>query len=113
MSDQWLVPPDQAVIIPVPELYYDAQSMGDAEHIARHDPAHVLADVDAKRQVIAEHYCPDDLDIDEKPHCGFCDKALVMNDRQGEWPCRHLRLLALPYADHPDYRAEWRPNDGR
>ncbi|MPY55615.1 DUF6221 family protein [Streptomyces acidicola] len=25
---------------------------------------------------------------------------------------RHvLRLLALPYADHPDYREEWRPGD--
>lgn len=24
-------------------------------------------------------------------------------------PSINLRLLALPYADHPDYRPEWRP----
>lgn len=24
-------------------------------------------------------------------------------------PCETLQLLALPYADHPDYRPEWRP----
>jgi hypothetical protein len=29
-------------------------------------------------------------------------------DAQG-WPCQTLRLLALPYADHPDYRPEWKP----
>lgn len=25
------------------------------------------------------------------------------------WPCPTLRLLALPYADRPGYREEWRP----
>jgi hypothetical protein len=24
-------------------------------------------------------------------------------------PCKTLRTLALPYADHPDYLEEWRP----
>jgi hypothetical protein len=24
-------------------------------------------------------------------------------------PAQTLRLLGLPYADHPDYREEWRP----
>ncbi|MCW2784040.1 MAG: hypothetical protein JWP74_557 [Marmoricola sp.] len=32
--------------------------------------------------------------------CGCCPKE----DGQ---PCRALRLLALPYAQHPAYRAEW------
>ena len=29
----------------------------------------------------------------------------------GDWLVDHdvLRLLALPYADHPDYRQKWRP----
>lgn len=29
----------------------------------------------------------------------------------GSWstPCPTLRLLAVPYADHPDYWQEWRP----
>lgn len=26
-----------------------------------------------------------------------------------DWADEVLRLLALPYADHPDYRDEWRP----
>lgn len=24
-------------------------------------------------------------------------------------PCRTLRLLAVPYSEHPGYRPEWRP----
>lgn len=27
----------------------------------------------------------------------------------GRSPCPTLRLLSLPFADHPDYRQEWRP----
>ena len=56
-----------------------------AYHVARWDPARVLAECDAKRRIIE--------------HCG-----------EWVWPdCRVLHLLALPYADHPDYRAEWKP----
>lgn len=64
---------------------------GIAEHIVRHDPARVLAEVDAKRQLI--------------------DWVL-------KWPMRPhlpssvdgvLERLALPYADHPDYNEAWRP----
>lgn len=66
-----------------------------AEHIARHDPARVLAEVDAKRQIIAEHFPVDPCDA----HDGVFTSIL----------CPTLRLLALPYADHPDYREEWRP----
>ncbi|MFD0408613.1 DUF6221 family protein [Kitasatospora sp. NPDC127116] len=56
------------------------------DHIARHDPARVLADVDAKRRVLA--------DVESFTE----DGALAV-----------LQLLALPYADHPDYRPEWAP----
>jgi hypothetical protein len=24
-------------------------------------------------------------------------------------PCETVRVLALPYSDHPDYHEEWRP----
>jgi pyrimidine deaminase RibD-like protein len=58
-------------------------------HIARHDPARVLADVAAKRAIVALHPCDD---------CGM-----------GNDPCSTLRLLAQPYAEHPDYDEEWRP----
>jgi hypothetical protein len=64
----------------------DASAAG---HIARWDPARVLAEVDAKRQIL-------DLatDVTEMSH----DTADTM-----------IRLLALPYADRPGYREEWRP----
>jgi hypothetical protein len=74
----------------------DQQSMADARHIARHDPARVLAEVAAKRDVIR---------LAERAHdyhatflSGF---AAAMEDA--------LRKFALAYADHPDYRPEWAP----
>lgn len=67
------------------------------EHIARHDPARVLADVDAKRQIIAEY---------ER-------YAAERRRAMGGWYTAEASLilaaLASVYADHPDYRAEWRP----
>lgn len=33
--------------------------------------------------------------------CGVCPKEVTR-------PCMALRLLALPYAQHPAYRPEWR-----
>ena len=58
-------------------------------HVARHDPARVLAECEAKRRVIEE--C-DDYDNPSE--------VLILADQI-------LRHLALPYADHPDYREEW------
>ncbi len=54
-----------------------------ARHIAHWDPARVLVECGTKRRLLEE--------------CGTVGPV---------WP---LRLLALPYADHPDYRQEWRP----
>jgi len=76
---------------------YDASSLNikraDAEHIARHDPARVLAECSAKRRIV---------------ELGVCTACATEAQ-----PCDHradtLRLLALPYADHEDYREEWTP----
>ena len=56
----------------------------DWEHIARWDPARVLAECEAKREIVVE----------------------MAYDGLGprEWI---LHQLALPYAGHPDYRQEW------
>ncbi|MFB7222430.1 DUF6221 family protein [Streptomyces sp. NPDC056227] len=74
------------------------------EHIARHDPARVLREVEAKRRIVDDyHYestLPDGTALNE---CGTCGAA---ND---PWPCPTLRLLALPYSGHADYREDWRP----
>jgi hypothetical protein len=68
----------------------------DAEFIARHDPARVLADVEAKRRIVREATY---WSVDARP--------ISPNARQ--FAGDTLRLLALPFAGHPDYREEWRP----
>lgn len=71
-----------------------------AEHIAHYDPARMLREVEAKRKLL------DDL----FPDIEGMDGAI-----EGEWghhnPAadRLLEVLALPYADHDDYKEEWRP----
>ncbi|MFI8823926.1 DUF6221 family protein [Streptomyces sp. NPDC053431] len=70
-----------------------------ALHVALHDPARVLREVEAKRRVLARHeFSPatgdPELPWDNRDDCQY----------DGEpWPCDDLLDLALPYADHPDY----------
>lgn len=61
-----------------------------ADHVVSWNPARVLGEIDAKRRIV-ERFA---------------------------WLCEHgdtggtawvLPLLALPYADRPGYREEWRP----
>jgi hypothetical protein len=66
---------------------------GDAAHIVRHDPARVLRQVEGLRIVMREHL--------EEECCAVC-----LDDVEG---CPTLRALAAPYANHKDYRDEWRP----
>ena len=69
-------------------------------HIARHDPARVLADVDAKRRIIRLHF---GTDLEDPQVAHACGEDLE------PYPCDTLLFLALPYADHPDYNETWRP----
>jgi hypothetical protein len=71
-----------------------------AEHIARQHPARVLAEVKAKRRIVDLMAgilvaAQGDSEVD---HCGDLGAA---EDA--------LALLALPYADHPAFKPEWRP----
>jgi len=68
----------------------------DATHVARHDPAAVLADVDSKRRILAEHQAGP----------GGC---ITCTDRDypEDYPCATAKLLVLPFASHPDYREGW------
>jgi hypothetical protein len=78
-----------------PEVLGTFSAVGDMRHVLRHNPARVLADVDAKRRII-----------------GLCDGGAQYPDYEGGYQFAWedtLRLLALPYASHPDYRAEWTP----
>jgi hypothetical protein len=88
-----------------------------AAHIARHDPARVLAECEAKRRIVELHRIgdPDEWDPDLWA-CRLCqwdeDCDSPKHDYQhgaGRFPCDTLRHLAAVYADHPDYRDDWRP----
>jgi Family of unknown function (DUF6221) len=69
----------------------------------------VLAECGAKRRIIAEH-APDNRQFDCRDDAG---SHAYYSDEPGTYgylgECRTLRILALPYEDHPDYREEWRP----
>jgi hypothetical protein len=68
------------------------------EHIARHNPAAVLADVAAKRAIVAEYLLWTDDDAGEMRTIGY---------REGlETALRHL---AAGYSSRDGYRSEWRP----
>lgn len=78
-------------------------SVHDAEHIARHDPARVLAEVDAKRRIV--DWLAEDAAFD-------MPAAKAQAASREEWYLvtvarTTIKMLALPYAAHPDYRAEW------
>lgn len=70
-------------------------------HIARHDPARVLAEVEAKRRII-------DLHGAEPHECVAWDGDLGLPCTCYEVDCPTLLLLALLYASHPDYDEAWR-----
>ena len=79
---------------------------GAARHIARHDPARVLAECEAKRRIVDLH-----APSSQGAHCCTDPEGPAYGEvmHYGGAPCLTLSLLALPYADHPDYRQEWRP----
>lgn len=69
-------------------IYDEGQpSMEEAAHMARWDPARVLAECEAKRAIIAWNT----MMYPMLPTTTI------------------LAALALPYADRPGYRDEWRP----
>ncbi|MFD6280727.1 DUF6221 family protein [Streptomyces sp. NPDC060209] len=74
-------PPD---VTTGPEVGGSDEDAARAEHVALHDPARTLKEVEAKRQ-------------------------LIVFLRPDEVYGRSLRLLAAVYSDHPEYRPEWAP----
>jgi hypothetical protein len=76
----------------------------DRAHIAAWDPATVLADLDAKEAILAEHT---QMDSSCRTCCDNAgDRDYVMC---AHFPCRTLRLLGSAFKDRPDYQQEWTP----
>jgi Family of unknown function (DUF6221) len=82
-------------------IVYDegAPSEAEAAHIALNDPAAVLADIDAKRKLLAS--------ITEDRAESLKGDPVYIDPYAAD---RYLKLMALPFATHPDYRKEeWAP----
>jgi hypothetical protein len=82
----------------------DPSDLGNAyrAHIAAHDPARVLREVAARRRILNE--CLKEIERENatgRRYPASTAWALAVTT---------IRLLALPYADRPGYRAEkWKP----
>ena len=79
-------------------------------HIARHDPARVLAEIEAKQRILRAHpLSRAEMKEPGKPAygcatCHYHSEYGVL----GSGECDTLRMLALPYAGHEGFKAEWR-----
>lgn len=62
--------------------------------------ARVLAEVEAKRRIVDA--------LDSLSDMGVDSTSDYAQGATAAWR-EALRLIAFPYADHPDYREEWRP----
>lgn len=68
-----------------------------AQHMVRHRPARVLAEVEAKRELIRVWERLRLLNEDGGYHLAYGTAS------------KAIQLHAAVYADHPDYRSEWAP----
>lgn len=74
-------------------------------------PARVLAEVDAKRRLLTVHKRDTTYSFSRCITCDAGDNSCgCMGGSAYDYPCETLRILALPYAAHPDYRPKWAPD---
>jgi hypothetical protein len=83
-----------------------------AWHIAIHDPARVLAEVEAKQRILRIHEGRHECRSTWPPDAALGEVEWTYGEREYEAdePCPTLSLLALPYAARPGYRPEWAPD---
>jgi hypothetical protein len=71
----------------------DRQQGWNANHIALHDPVRVMAECAAQRRIVQIHQ---QATITAGEGLSFQTRAV-------------LQVIAVVYADHPDYNPSWRP----
>jgi hypothetical protein len=103
----WWAPPDLVgQVHDSGGVNIEAKLRSFATHIAEHDPARVLREIDAKRRLVDEFAQvgsqPDTPDRRASPRWKGDFGYL-----QGL--ARAVHLLASAYADRPGYRDDWRP----
>ncbi|MFJ2675099.1 DUF6221 family protein [Streptomyces sp. NPDC087525] len=90
---------------------------GLAEHVVRHDPARVLRETGAKRQIVEDYATTARLRDEAAARIKAAGDSPGAEDldvwdraqREAGILEGPVRLLATVYADHPGYREEWRP----
>jgi len=81
-----------------------------ATHVARHDPARVLADIAAKRAIVALHAPVEDHNWKSGESHGYlwCGMCGSLDDSPEPYPCRTSLALLQPFADREDFDPAWR-----
>nr|WP_225956939.1 DUF6221 family protein [Amycolatopsis lexingtonensis] len=72
----------------------------------------MINEIEATRRILLAHRTTVSEKVPGFPLYGseyWCETCHVPADEAGSNWCLTLRLLALPYADHPDYSERWRP----
>ncbi|MFF5900660.1 DUF6221 family protein [Streptomyces argenteolus] len=86
-----------------PEVGGSDEDAARAAHIALHDPAQVLREVEATRSLLRQYTAPE---TDTTPTDAL-NRFMASTQRTAvEMAVRHL---AQAHAGHPDYQPEWRP----
>ena len=100
-ADRGFVAADIGIVATGPQ---EDLTAAEADHIARHSPASVLADIAAKRQIInmyrdstSEPVNPPDIEDRERmeAEAGILEEVITST--------------AAAYSHRPGYRTEWRP----
>lgn len=118
-DDRWLdIHGDGGTSVVETESGANGPGLEVAEHIFHHDPARVLREVEAKRRIIGE-MVPifDALEVLHEQEGQAATLPGHSDHASGACCCmpeghaeeQLLKLLALPYANHPDYQEGWRP----
>ncbi|GAB3251100.1 DUF6221 family protein [Kineosporia babensis] len=87
---------------PLPEFIIhgeDEMKSVHAAHIVAWDPARVLAEIAAKRELLDLHRATARSNSRGRRECITCFET--------ETPCRTLLILAQPYRSRPGFRKEW------
>ncbi len=74
---------------------------GNAEHIACHDPARVLAECEAKLRIVAAYKMSMEL-VEGHPDFVMATEVYLAHQEI-------VAYLAAVHREHPDYRSEWLP----
>lgn len=70
----------------------------------------ILTECEAKRAIVELHGPVEEQGVTVCSECGPDEDVPFRVEAYGRgWPCPTMRALARVYADHPDYREEWRP----